>query len=59
MKDFSLAGLVWAVIVVFIFFSMQFGFGLAKNSIKDGCSDFGKFSIDKSIYECKLIKNKP
>ena len=56
MDDFSAAGIAWFAIALIFCGSGMVGHSISTNSISADCRDFGKFSINNKVYECKLIE---
>lgn len=59
MSDFSGAALAWAFIIIVVFMSVVFGREMNETKVKSQCEDFERISIDKNVYQCKLIKESP
>lgn len=55
MRDFSAAGMVWAIIIILVGVSYMVGYTASSKNAYSECRDFGKIKVSNSIYECKLI----
>lgn len=56
MSDFGAAGLLWGVLVLFIFASASIGHEIGIQSIEKQCNTFGSMSINENLYHCKIIQ---
>lgn len=56
MNDFSAVGIAWVVMIVLVFGAAVSGHSISENSINSDCKNFGKFSINNKVYECKLVE---
>ncbi len=58
MDDFYRGGVIAFFVVLLIISALSLGYDVKESAIEDTCASYSKFTINDSIYECKLIENK-
>ena len=58
MDDFLVGGVIVFFVVLIIISAVSLGYVINESTIEDTCASYSKFTINNSIYECKLIENK-
>ena len=57
MDDFYRGGLLVFFVVLIIISALSWGYDIKESAIEGTCASYSKFTINDSIYECKLIES--